>query len=463
MIHLDFETYSELDVTVVGAYRYAEHPSTEVLVACWAIDDGAVARWVPHLHGPRMPAALRSAVLAGHHVSAHNVQFERAIWRSVLTQRQGWVAVPLHRWHCTAARAAAVGFPRSLADAAIAAELPAEYLKDKRGKELIKLFCGPRKPTKTDKRTRMLPDDNPGAFEDFCDYCAQDVVAERALDAYLPPLPRRERAVFMADIQINETGMPLDTDLLQKCESVVRDIEAGIDNRTKELTGGLRPTQRDKLIEWLHANGCTLPDLTLDTVRNAVDGKGDIYITDNVREVLELRIEASRASTKKLHAMRTCASPADGRVRGAYLYGGAHTLRFCLAEGTLVYVKEKDNIRLQTVETILPGALVWDGTAWVSCEGAQSNGVKNTIYYTGIDATEEHGVWKTPTEKITLGDAANLNAELWISYPEELTKSMNYSFRMASGISVLAITQLLGLGVDILKLLVNRVLRSFRS
>lgn len=336
MIHKDYETFSEVDLLEVGVFRYAQDPSTEVLVMKFAIDDGPILSWVPHIDGHAPPPALLQALEDGHDVMAHNAEFERTIWRYVLVRKYGWPPPPPDkRWHCTAARAAAVGYPRGL-DAAVArAGLGEAYAKDKRGKELIKLFCQPRKPTKTDARTRVLPEDNPDAFEELCEYCEQDVVAERGLDEHLPQLHPFERMVFLLDAHINAVGMPLDMDLLQQSEHVVAALEEDITYRTQVITSptgdpddGLRPTQREKLLAWLQSKGCLLPDLTMESVADVVRPNANVYISDEVREVLELRIEASRASTKKLQAMRTCVDLDEGRVKGAYVYGGAHTLRW---------------------------------------------------------------------------------------------------------------------------------------
>lgn len=335
MIHLDFETFSEIDLTEVGAYRYAEDPTTEVLIASFAIDDGPVHRYVPRFDGPKIPQALLDALNDGNHVEAHNAQFERAVWHGVLVKRQGWPKINRTRWRCTAARAAAAGYPRSLEKAALAARLPEKYLKDKRGKDLIRLFCMPRKPTKADQRTRILPEDEPERFNDFCEYCDQDVVTERALGKRLPPLPDSEWAVFHMDMRINEVGMPLDVELLARSASVVKRLEDDLQVRTRSITSfdgdpanGINPTQREKILDWLHSNALTLPNLQIETIQDALSGKNNLNLTPEVREILEIRIEASRASTKKLVSMRACGGLKDGRVRGAYLYGGAHTLRW---------------------------------------------------------------------------------------------------------------------------------------
>jgi DNA polymerase len=320
-LHLDFETFSESNLVEVGAYRYAEHASTTPLCLAYARDDEAPRVWV---HGA-CPARITRAIEEGALFCAHNAQFERAIWTYVMVPRYRWPDVPAHRWRCTAAMAAAVGFPRSLDGATRRAKLPEHLLKDKRGAALLKMFAMPRKPTKLDARTRILPEEAPDDFEQLVDYCKQDVRSERGLHEYLPDLPEREWLVWLTDLKINEEGMPLDRDLIANALHALARIEATNRKRCTRITG-YNPTQRDRILDWLEENGCTLPNLQLETVQKTLTNK-HIHISTQVRDVLGMRIEASRASTKKISKMLECMME-DGRARGMYLYAGAHTLRW---------------------------------------------------------------------------------------------------------------------------------------
>jgi len=221
--------------------------------------------------------------------------------------------------------AAAVGFPRSLDGATRRAKLPEHLLKDKRGAALLRMFAMPRRPTKADARTRITPDDAPDDFHDLVEYCKQDVRAERGLFDYLPDLPEREWLIWLADLKINEEGVPLDRELISRSLHALTRIEAANRKRCQRITG-YNATQRDRILEWLEDNGCTLPNLQLETVERTLANK-HIHITPKVRAVLGMRIEASRASTKKISKMFECAME-DSRARGMYLYAGAHTLRW---------------------------------------------------------------------------------------------------------------------------------------
>lgn len=173
MLHLDFETYCDLDVRDVGAAAYARHPSCEVLMAGWAINDDPVKLWVPDgaWDYDSMPKRLARA-LRDDLVCAHNAEFEWNILEHVLG-----IHVKFNRLRDTATLALINGYPKSLAG--VGAALALAEQKDKRGKLLINKFCGPRKPTKANPRTRLYPSDAPDDWEDFCNYCVLDVVVER--------------------------------------------------------------------------------------------------------------------------------------------------------------------------------------------------------------------------------------------------------------------------------------------
>lgn len=174
MLHLDFETYCDINVRDVGAATYARHPSCEVLMAGWAINDDPVELWIPD--GPwdydSMPQRLRRALAGKHTLCAHNAQFEWNILGHVLG-----ISIAFEQLRDTSSLALINGYPKSLEGAGGALNLPVQ--KDKRGKLLINKFCGPRKPTKANPNTRLYSSDAPEDWADFCEYCIQDVIVER--------------------------------------------------------------------------------------------------------------------------------------------------------------------------------------------------------------------------------------------------------------------------------------------
>lgn len=326
--HLDFETYCELDIRKVGAHRYARHPSCEVLIARYLLPGMVLpATWLPRQEPP--PADLLRWVRGKGRMGAHNAAFERCVWRWALRRMHPSVPeVVDSQWVCTAAKAAASGLPRSLEKALKAAGLDIE--KDVEGQKLIQVFCKPRKPTKKDPRTRILPEQDV-RFQRFIEYCGTDVMGEVALDHALPDLIARERRMFILDMVMNDRGLPVDLPLVKKALRVVQGLEKTVADRVTELTmdrdnvNGLKATQVAKMLQVFADRGLDLENMRKETIQEALKAEG---LDDLTRELLELRVEAGKASTKKLVSMLACADPDDHVVQGGFLYHGAHTGRY---------------------------------------------------------------------------------------------------------------------------------------
>lgn len=344
-VHLDFETFSYAPLKKCGGYRYSMHESTEILCACWAIDDEAVETWVPCItadeakrfrmpmdwhYGPAVPAALAVAVKSGCTIIAHNAQFERAVWQNVVVKRHAGPSSKVRQFVCTAARSAAAGLPRSLDGVGMA--LDTNTKKNPEGAKLLKMFAMPRKPTKTDARTRIMPLDDVAAFTGLVKYCQDDVLTERDVDKIIPDLHPMEQKLFAFDMQINERGLFIDIPLVKKASEVVSKLEAEIVAEVKELTRsneypeGLRPTQRDKMMGFFQSIGVELENMQADHVRKYM--KNNVHRLNELgRRLLLLRMEAGKASTKKLASMMEfCAE--DHVARGTLLFYGAHTGRW---------------------------------------------------------------------------------------------------------------------------------------
>lgn len=322
-IHLDFETFSLLSVKIVGAYRYAEDPSTEVLICCYAFDNGPVKVWLPWRE-KQCPADLVHAVRReGVFICAHNAQFERAIWQAILVKRHGAPPTRPRQFICTAVRAAQAGLPRNLDGATMAIDAP--HKKNPDGGRIIKMFCGPRKPTKANPATRIRPLDNREDFKLFIGYCKDDVEAERDLDHVLPPLTPNQQRLFALDMIVNERGLPFDIDLVKRSIPIVEDLGRWAHTRCMELADGIKPTQVAKLRAWMMNEGVELPNLKAETLDPVILHPDT---PDNIREVLEIRLEAGIVSTKKFYSMLRVCSPLDGRARGTIMFYGAHTGRW---------------------------------------------------------------------------------------------------------------------------------------
>lgn len=324
VVHLDFETYCDLDIRAVGSYRYARHPSCEVLIACYQIDGGRVRTWLPY--SQPVPADLLAAAKDPEvEFHAFNAQFERPVWAYALRRMHpGLPNIPISRWRCTAYLAAANGLGRTL-DACLAV-LGSEVLKDPEGQRLIKIFSKPRKPTKKDARVRIYPDDEPAEFEKFVDYCRQDVRGEVELHDKCFPLTDRQWELFELDMRMNERGLPFDMPLVRQAQVVLKQLSAKVNKEVEKLTGGIKATQRDKMMGVFADMGLDLENLRAQTVKDLLKDRPDL--DPKIKRLLQLRIEAGKASIKKLTAMEVFCDPTEGIAQGQFLIHGAHTGRY---------------------------------------------------------------------------------------------------------------------------------------
>lgn len=331
-VHLDFETYSDVGADFprkIGSCKYAEHPSTEILCAAYALEDGEPRVWTPT---DPPPEDLFEWIAEGATVHAWNAEFELPVWRHVAIVRLGWPRVPLDRWRDTAVDALVHALPPSLEMAGAALGLDVQ--KDRRGKHLLNKLSKPRRPTKNNLATRWTPETAPEDFEDLYDYCARDVEAERAVGNALPgPMTRRERALWLVTVATNLRGWAVDLENVDLLRRALMAREVAALREVEELTDGAvrSPRQRDAALDWLGTRGVHLGDLRAETIDATLSGKwrgwgagGDLPA--DARRFLEIRRELARASVKKLDAMATRAST-DGTVKNNLLHHGASTGR----------------------------------------------------------------------------------------------------------------------------------------
>jgi DNA polymerase len=332
LFHVDYETFSTSELSDVGAYRYAEDASTEILMLAIAQGDSEPYLWLPPRWREAFPdlhdieaegllLELRDTPDAI--VVAHNAQFERAITMYADTPLSFFMRERPKQWRCTAAMARRAAVPDSL-------EKCGEYLdveakKDSRGKTLIRKFSMLQTAGKR-KGERVLPTEEPQAFREFAAYCLQDVRTEQAIHKALKPFELVGPDVldtFLLDIHLNDRGIPVNLPALRNARRIVDDLMA---NRTTEFVAltGLQPTQREAVKGWLAAKGVVLEDMQGDTLAEAVKR---IDLAPDALRCLELYSELRFAAVKKVHTMLDSAN-ADGRVRGTLLYHGAGTGRW---------------------------------------------------------------------------------------------------------------------------------------
>ena len=311
-VTIDFETKSYADLKKVGAWAYSEHPTTEVICACWAIDDEPVQEWWPG-SGWAIPTDLYHALYDGHLIEAHNVSFEKSIWYNILAKQYHWPMPEEDQWRDTMAVACYYAMPAALDRLARALGFPG---KDPEGGRLITKYS--KLYLKTAK-TEIPPED----FRKFVDYCKWDVQLEQAVSDELGDLPDEELGIFLLDQKINMRGLYLDQEGIDAATKIVEQRSKELTTEFRKLTS-LNPTQTAKLIDWFQGEGVELENMQADYLKELLE-EGDLP-SGPVRTALQIRLRINKASTKKLDAMSRQRG-SDGRARFQTRYHGAGTGR----------------------------------------------------------------------------------------------------------------------------------------
>ena len=316
---IDIETYSSAPLPKCGVYRYCDAPDFEILLFSYAFDDAPV-QTIDLACGESLPKEVLLALEDPNVLKvAYNAQFERVC----LSKYLGHWLDP-HQWRCTMVMAASLTLPGRLADVAVA--LGTAEKKMEEGKELIRYFSVPCKPTKANGgRTRNRPSDAPEKWAVYKQYNAQDVETERAIRKALEkyPLPEQEWAYYALDQQINDRGVRVDRLLVKQAMRVDQAFSEQAFRRAQELTGLENPGSVNQLKAWLADQNMPMESLAKKLVQEkAKDAEGV------VAELLNLRLELSKTSVKKYEAMARCLCR-DGRVHGLLqFYGASRTGRW---------------------------------------------------------------------------------------------------------------------------------------
>ena len=314
LMGIDVETYSSAPLPKCGVYRYCDAPDFEILLFSYAFDDEPV-QTIDLASGETLPKEAISALEdPGIIKVAYNAQFERVC----LSRYLGHWLDP-HQWRCTMVMAAYLTLPGRLADAAVA--LGTTEKKMEEGKDLIRYFSVPCKPSKTNGgRTRNLPTDAPEKWAVYRQYNAQDVETERAIRKALEkyPLPEQEWELYALDQQINDRGVRVDKKLVKNAIAVDAVFAQAAYQRAKELTGLENPGSVNQLKAWLADQDIPMESLARKIVQEKAAQTDGI-----VAELLNLRLELSKTSVKKYEAMARCVCR-DGRVHGLLQFYGAN-------------------------------------------------------------------------------------------------------------------------------------------
>lgn len=338
ILGIDIETYSDVDLIKSGVYAYADSPAFEVLLFAYSFD-GEEPEVVDLAQGEKLPMKVLAALCDESVIkTAFNANFER----TCLSKYLGRLLSPTS-WHCSAVQAAMLALPRSLED--VGAVLGLEKKKMKEGRDLIRYFCMPCKPTKVNEgRTRNLPAHAPEKWDLFKLYCIRDVEVETAVRHKMRnyPVPEREMELYYLDQEINDRGVLVDRELVEKavaCDLIYKDIAT---MRAYELTGLENPNSVAQLKGWLEEKGLEVESLSKKAV-------GDLIAeTDGeVEELLRLRLLMAKTSVKKYQAIERSVC-SDGRVHGLLqFYGANRTGRWA---GRLVQVQNLPQNHLPDLE-----------------------------------------------------------------------------------------------------------------
>ena len=329
VITVDIETYSEQDIGKVGAFRYAQDPSFEVLLIAYALGDNAPACIDLTLEpDPRRRELLPWLFDPACTKRAHNAAFEwwcLSEWYGLSwAERCAW----LEQWECSMVHALCCGLPAQLAALGKALQQPEDAAKMRQGKALVAYFCSPCRATqKNGGRTRNRRGDDPDKWTLFCEYNRQDVVAERANDQRLAawPVPDSLWRQWRDDLRMNAAGVAVDLDLTAGALACAGQVNQALADESVALTGLANPGSLAQLLDWLEGRGCPLPDLRAETVAAALKGSS---LPADVARVLEIRQQLGKTSLTKYGVVAACAGP-DGRIRGTLqFYGAARTGRW---------------------------------------------------------------------------------------------------------------------------------------
>ena len=338
ILEIDIETFSDVDLIKCGVYAYADSPAFEVLLFAYCFD-GGVTRVIDLAQGEVLPGDVVEAVFDGSVVkTAFNANFER----TCLSKYFGRY-LPPDSWHCSAVQAAVLALPRSLED--VGAVLGLDERKMKEGKELIRYFCVPCKPTKANGgRRRNLPCHAPEKWEVFKSYCRRDVDVEKAIRRRLGkfPIPEGEMEVYRLDQRINDRGVLVDMGLVRQAVRCERLHKGVVTERAYELTGLENPNSVAQLKGWLGENGVEAESLSKRAVAELIKGSDG-----EVEELLRLRLLMAKTSVKKYEAMERSVC-SDGRVHGLLqFYGANRTGRWA---GRLVQVQNLPQNHIEDLE-----------------------------------------------------------------------------------------------------------------
>lgn len=317
-LSIDLETYSDQPLAKTGVYRYVESPDFEILLFAYSVDGGPVQQ-IDLACGEKIPSEVLSA-LEDETVTkwAFNANFERICLSHFLGYPTGDYLKP-DSWKCSMVWAAYMGLPLSLEGAGAVLGLEKQKLSE--GKDLIKYFCQPCAPTKSNgQRTRNLPKHSPDKWLAFKRYNIRDVETEMSIQARLSkyPVPDSVWEEYHLDQEINDRGVGLDMELVRQAIQMDGRSRSELTQAMKELTSLDNPNSVQQMKQWLADNGMETDTLGKKAVAELLK-----TAPPQLQKVLTLRQQLAKSSVKKYQAMETAVC-SDGRARGMFQFYGAN-------------------------------------------------------------------------------------------------------------------------------------------
>ena len=330
-LFIDIETFSDVDIGKCGLYKHAQSPAFQILLFAYSLDGAPVQVVDLTQPGAYLPQGVLRWLFDKDCVKhAYNAAFE---WYCLSRHFQlheeenysGFSAITwLSQWQCSMLHGMYVGYPAGLDAVGRALGLPEDKQKLSIGKALIRYFCIPCAPTKSNGgRTRNLPHHDPEKWELFKTYNGQDVVTEMEIDRRLEnfPVPAEVQRQWVMDQIINLRGVAADMDLADSAIYLGKTVQDQLTAEAREISGLENPNSVAQLTKWLQSEtGEDLTDLRKETVSDLL---GKDLPSDDARRILEIRKELGKTSTKKYNSVEACAC-ADGRIRGLMQFYGAN-------------------------------------------------------------------------------------------------------------------------------------------
>ena len=344
---IDIETYSDVSLSDCGVHRYTASPQFEILLFAYSINDEPT-KIIDLASGEEMPEEIMEMLIDD---SVIKTAFNAAFERNCINRHFGLSLRP-EGWRCTAVQASMLSLPLSLEGVGGALNLDKKKMSE--GKDLIRYFCMPCKPTKANGgRTRNLPSDAPEKWELFKTYCIRDVDVEKQIRKKLSkfPIPEKEQELYCMDQRINDRGIMVDRELISHAITCDLLYKEAATKKAYEISGLENPNSVSQLKGWLNEKGIEVDSLAKAAVEELVENS-----QDEVSEMMKLRLAMSKTSVKKYEAMERSVCP-DGRVHGLLqFYGANRTGRWA---GRLVQIHNLPQNHMEDLE--LARSLVKEG------------------------------------------------------------------------------------------------------